>query len=140
MGGLVLGGGLALMALTTSFLTFALPNVLSRIGGSPQHPVGNGLLAEQFPPARRGFAISAHIAGGNVGTVLILAVVGTPVLVQVGWRGVSLVFGVAAVLIALGILAFVREQGTDRAAAVAGGSSRDALRRVLAIATCAGCS
>jgi MFS family permease len=131
-GGLVLGGGMALMALATSFLTFALPNVISRIGGSPQHPVGNGLLAEQFPPARRGFAISAHIAGGNVGTVLILAVVGTPVLAQVGWRAVSLVLGLCAVLIALGILAFVREQGTDRAAAVAGGSSRDALRRVLA--------
>jgi MFS family permease len=132
LGGLVFGGGVAVMALATSFVTFAIPNILSRIGGSPQHPVGNGLLAEQFPPARRGFAISAHIAGGNVGTVLILAVVGTPVLAQVGWRGVSVVLGLAAVLIALGILAFVREHGTDRAAAVAGGSSRDALRRVLA--------
>ena len=47
------------------------PTSLSRIGGSPQHPVGNGLLAEQFPPERRGFAISAHIAGGNVGTVVV---------------------------------------------------------------------
>ena len=45
----------------------------SRIGGSPQHPVGNGLLAEQFPTERRGFAISAHIAGGNVGTVVVAA-------------------------------------------------------------------
>jgi MFS family permease len=132
LGGLVFGGGVAVMALATSFVTFAIPNILSRIGGSPQHPVGNGLLAEQFPPARRGFAISAHIAGGNVGTVLILGVVGTPVLAQVGWRGVSVVLGLAAVLIALGILALVREHGTDRAAAVAGGSSRDALRRVLA--------
>ena len=51
--------------------TFAIPNVVSRIGGSPQHPVGNGLLAEQFPAERRGFAISAHIAGGNVGTVIV---------------------------------------------------------------------
>jgi MFS family permease len=42
------------------------------------------------------------------------------------------VFGVAAILIALGILALIRERGTDRAAAVAGGSSRDALRRVVA--------
>ena len=131
-GGLVLGGGVALMALTTSFLTFAIPNIVSRIGGSPQHPVGNALLAEQFPPERRGFAISAHIAGGNLGTVLILGVVGTPVLAQVGWRGVSLVLGVIVILIALGTLTFVREQGTDRAAAVAGGSSRDALRQVLA--------
>jgi MFS family permease len=131
VGGLVFGGGVAIMALATSFVTFALPNILSRIGGSPQHPVGNGLLAEQFPPARRGFAISAHIAGGNVGTVVV-AVIGTPMLVLLGWRGVSIVVGIAAILIALGILAFVREHGTDRAAAVAGGSSRDALRHVLA--------
>jgi MFS transporter, FSR family, fosmidomycin resistance protein len=130
-GGLLFGGGFAAMALATSFVTFAIPNIVARIGGSPQHPVGNGLLAEQFPPERRGFAISAHIAGGNVGTVIV-AVIGTPLLVLVGWRGVSIVFGMAAVLIALGILAFVRERGTDRAAARAGGSSLDALRRVLA--------
>ena len=131
-GGLVLGGGIAVMALAVNFVTFAIPNILSRIGGSPQHPVGNALLAEQFPPERRGFAISAHIAGGNLGTVLILGVVGTPILAQVGWRGVSLVLGLIVILIALATLTFVREQGTDRAAAVAGGSSRDALRRVLA--------
>ena len=131
IGGILFGSGFAAMALATNFVTFAIPNILSRIGGSPQHPVGNGLLAEQFPQDRRGFAISAHIAGGNVGTVVV-AVVGTPMLVALGWRGVSVVFGVAAILIALGILALIREHGTDRAAAVAGGSSRDALRRVLA--------
>jgi MFS family permease len=132
VGGLVLGGGIAVMALAVNFVTFAIPNILSRVGGSPQHPVGNALLAEQFPPERRGFAISAHIAGGNVGTVLILGVVGTPLLAQVGWRAVALVLGLVTILIALGVLAFVREHGTDRAAAVAGGSSRDALRHVLA--------
>ena len=66
-GGILFGGGFALQAFATSFATFAIPNIASRIGGSPQHPVGNGLLAEQFPAERRGFAISAHIAGGNVG-------------------------------------------------------------------------
>ena len=131
VGGLLFGGGFALMALATSFLTFTIPNIVARIGSSPQHPVGNGLLAEQFPPERRGFAISAHIAGGNVGTVVI-AVIGTPLLAVLGWRGVSVVFGLAAIVIALGVLALVRERGTDRAAARAGGSSRDALRRVLA--------
>jgi MFS family permease len=131
VGGVLFGGGFAAMSLATNFLTFALPTIAARIGGSPQHPVGNGLLAEQFPPERRGFAISAHIAGGNLGTVLI-AVVGTPLIALLGWRGVSIVFGVAAVVIALGILAFVREHGTDRAAARSGGSSIDGLRRVLA--------
>jgi MFS family permease len=131
VGGLLFGGGFALTALATNFLTFTIPNIVARIGSSPQHPVGNGLLAEQFPPERRGFAISAHIAGGNVGTVVI-AVIGTPLLALVGWRGVSVVFGVAAIVIALGVLALVRERGTDRVAARAGGSSVDALRRVLA--------
>ena len=73
-GGILFGGGFAAQALASSFGTFAIPNVLSRIGGAPQHPVGNGLLAEQFPPQRRGFAISAHIAGGNVGTVIVILV------------------------------------------------------------------
>lgn len=131
IGGILFGGGFAVAALATNFLTFSIANIVARIGGSPQHPVGNGLLAEQFPPERRGFAISAHIAGGNIGTVVI-AVVGTPMIALLGWRGTSAVFGVAAIAIAIAILVLIREHGSDRAAAVAGGSSRDALRRVLA--------
>jgi MFS family permease len=130
-GGLLFGSGFAAMAFAASFVTFAVPNIAARIGGSPQHPVGNGLLAEQYPPERRGFAISAHIAGGNVGTVVV-AVIGAPLLAIIGWRGVSVVFGVGAMVIALAILALVREHGTDRAAARAGGSSADALKHVLA--------
>jgi len=129
-GGLLLGGGFVGQAFATSFATFALPNVLSRIGGSPQHPVGNGLLAEQFPAQRRGFAISAHIAGGNVGTVVI-ALLGVPLLAVLGWRGTSVLLGLLAAIIAIAILGLIRERGTDRAAAIAGGNVRQALRRVV---------
>ena len=130
IGGILFGGGFALQAFATSFLTFAVPNIVSRIGGSPQHPVGNGLLAEQFPAERRGFAISAHIAGGNVGTVVV-AVVGVPLIALVGWRGASIVFGVPAIIIAIAILVLVRERGTDRAAARASGTVRAAFGRIL---------
>jgi len=129
-GGILFGAGFAAQALATSFLTFAVPFVASRIGSSPQHPVGNGLLAEQFPTERRGFAISAHIAGGNVGTVVV-ALIGAPLIAAVGWRGASVFFGVPAIFVAVLILLFVRERGTDRAAARAGGSVRSALRSVL---------
>jgi MFS family permease len=129
-GGLLFGGGFAAQALATSFVTFAIPNVASRIGGSPQHPVGNGLLAEQFPTERRGFAISAHIAGGNVGTVVV-ALIGVPLIAAVGWRGASIVFGLPAIAVAIAILLFVRERGTDRAAAVASGTVRAAFGRIL---------
>jgi MFS family permease len=130
IGGILFGGGIALQSFATSFVTFAVPNIVWRIGGSPQHPVGNGLLAEQFPPERRGFAISAHIAGGNVGTVVV-ALLGVPLMAALGWRGASLAFGLPAIAIAIAILVFVRERGTDRAAALAGGSVRSAFGRIL---------
>ncbi len=128
-GGILFGGGFAAQALAISFPMFAVTNVVSRVGGSPQHPVGNGLLAEQFPPERRGFAISAHIAGGNVGTVVV-AIIGVPLIAAVGWRGASVVFGIPAIVIAIAILVLIRETGTDRAAAVASGSVRAAFGRI----------
>ena len=127
IGGLMFGAGFALQAVTQSFATFSLANVISRIGGSPQHPVGNGLLSEQFPPERRGFAISAHISGGNVGTV-IAALAGPAALAVLGWRGASIVFGVPAAIIGLAILRWVRETGADRIAAIQHGSVRDAAK------------
>ncbi|MDQ6794832.1 MAG: MFS transporter [Chloroflexota bacterium] len=129
-GGILFGGGFAAQALAPNFPTFAVTNVASRVGGSPQHPVGNGLLAEQFPEHRRGFAIAAHIAGGNMGTVVV-AVAGTWLMANLGWRGSVVVFGLPAVIVALAILLFVRETGEDRAAAVAHGSVGEAFGTIL---------
>lgn len=130
VGGLLFGGGMAAQAVAPGFNEFATANILSRIGGSPQHPVGNGLLSEQFPRSRRGFAISAHIAGGNVGTVAV-PLLGAWLIAGLGWRWTVVLFGVPAVLIALAIFALVRETGTDRAAARAFGSIRSALKAVV---------
>ncbi len=129
-GGILFGTGFAAQGAAPGFPVFAAVNVASRIGGSPQHPVGNALLAEQFPANRRGFAISAHISGGNVGTVVV-ALVGAWLIATIGWRWVAVVFGLPAVAIALAILLFVRESGLDRDAAVAHGSVPDAFRTIL---------
>ena len=129
-GNLIFGGFQALMGLATSFVPFSIANILSRLGASQQHPVGNGLLAEQFPPERRGFAISAHIAGGNVGTVAV-PLVGAWLIAGVGWQWTLVLFGVPAVLIGLAMLAWIRESGTDRAAALAHGSLLDAFREIV---------
>jgi MFS family permease len=130
-GGVVFGTGFAAQGLTNAFLPFSVVNIVSRVGGSPQHPVGNGLLAEQFPEDRRGFAISAHISGGNVGTVIVVALIAIGFLGTLGWRAIALLFGVPAVVIAIAILLFVRETGSDRAAARAHGSVANAFRAVL---------
>jgi FSR family fosmidomycin resistance protein-like MFS transporter len=129
VGGLIFGGGFAAQALAPGFGSYAAANVISRVGGSPQHPVGNALLSEQFPEHRRGFAISAHIAGGNVGTVLV-PLLGAWLIAGYGWRWTVVLFGVPAMLIALAIFLLVRESGADRAAARAYGSLGSTLRAV----------
>ena len=44
-GGILFGTGFAAQAAAPGFPAFAAVNIASRIGGSPQHPVGNALLA-----------------------------------------------------------------------------------------------
>lgn len=130
VGGLLFGGGMAAQALASGFLPFSVANIMSRIGGSPQHPVGNALLVEQFPAHRRGFAISAHIAGGNVGTVGV-PLVGAWLIAGIGWRWTVVLFGVPAILIAVAMVGLIRESGADRAAARAEGSLRASFRALL---------
>jgi MFS family permease len=130
-GGALVGSMTAALSAAGSFAAFALVGVISRIGGAPQHPVGNALIAEQYPETRRGFAISAHIAGGNVGTVVI-GFAAAAAIATIGWRTSVLLLGLAALAVAAAIILFVRETGADRASATAAGSVRSAYRRVVA--------
>jgi MFS family permease len=59
-------------------------------------------------------------------------VIGVPMLAALGWRGTSIVTGLVTVLMAIAVLALIRERGTDRAAAIASGNVGTALRRVVA--------
>lgn len=129
LGGLVFGAGMSAMAFTASWATFSAATIVGRVGGSPQHPVGNALLAEQYPTERRGFAISTHIGIGNLGTVAV-PLVGGWVIATAGWRPAVVIVGVPAIVVALLILALVRETGADREVAIAHGSTRAAFRAV----------
>ncbi len=118
-GGLVMGVATAAQAFAASFPPFAVANIVSRIGGSPQHPVGNALLAEQFPATRIGSAIAVHVAGGNIGTVFV-GFAAALTIGLIGWRGAVLGLGSVAVVVAIAILAAVREappSEADRTAA-----------------------
>ena len=128
-GGLLMGAATSLQALAPSFGPFAVANVASRVGGAPQHPVGNALLAEQWPASRIGTAIAVHVAGGNIGTVLIGAL-SALAIVTLGWRGAVAVLGIAALVVAVGILALVRERREARDEHQ--GPVRTLYRRVLA--------
>lgn len=123
-GQLVFGLGLLLAGLAKSVPQLLGAISLARIGASPQHPVGNGLLSDVYPPERRGFAISAHISGGNVGTVLV-PFIGLALIGAVGWQGTLMLFGLPALVMGTLIALRVREDAhAYRAAAREAGSVR----------------
>lgn len=94
----------------------------ARVGASPQHPVGNALLSDAFPPERRGFAISAHISGGNVGTIAV-PFIGGALLATLGWNTTLLLFGLPSLVVGVLLVWLVREDhGAYRSRARAGGS------------------
>ena len=129
-GGLVVGAGTAAQAITSGFGLFAVANVVSRVGGAPQHPVGNALLADQFPARRIGTAIAVHVSGGNVGTVVV-GFAAAVTIAALGWRGAVAALGVLGAIVAVAILAFVREAHVDRGQRHADGPVRSLYRAVL---------
>jgi MFS transporter, FSR family, fosmidomycin resistance protein len=130
-GQLLFGAGMLVSGVTHSVGQLLGAISVARIGSSPQHPIGNAVLSDVFPAERRGFAISAHISGGNVGTVLVpfvgLALIGT-----VGWQATLALFGVPALVTGALILWLVREDGAAyRLRARRAGTIRGQLGEVL---------
>ena len=130
-GQLLFGAGLLVGGLSQSVAQLLGSISVARIGASPQHPVGNALLSDLYPPEQRGFAISAHISGGNIGTILV-PFIGGALLLAVGWQATLALFGIPALLIGLLLIVFVREDhAAYRRRARASGSVRSHLRDVL---------
>jgi len=130
-GQIIFGTGLLIGGLSQSVGQLLASISLARVGSSPQHPVGNALLSDIYPAERRGFAISAHISGGNVGTVLV-PFVGGALLLAIGWQATLALFGIPALVIGVLIAVFVREDhAAYRRAARASGSVRSHLREVV---------
>ncbi len=130
-GQILFGASLLAGGLSQSVAQLLASISAARIGASPQHPVGNALLSDAFPPERRGFAISAHISGGNLGTIVV-PFVGGALLYAIGWQATLALFGIPALVIGVLVALFVREDHADyRAAARASGSVGAQLREVL---------
>ena len=130
-GQLIFGTSLIVGGLSQSITQLLAAISVARIGSSPQHPVGNALFSDMYPVERRGFAISAHISGGNVGTVLV-PFVGGALLLAVGWQATLALFGIPALVIGVLVAFLVREDhAAYRRRARASGSVRSQWREVI---------
>jgi FSR family fosmidomycin resistance protein-like MFS transporter len=107
-GNMLVGLSLFLTGLASTFPGFLAWGLLRSLGGSPQHPVGSALLTDSFVRERRGFALAAHVAGGNVGTLLIPAIGGV-LIAHFGWQPTLMLFALPGVVVGSLVVFLVRE-------------------------------
>lgn len=123
VGNLVVAASMVLTGLAASFPAFMGWFVLRQVGGSPQHPVGSSLLTDTFGKERHGFALAAHVAGGNLGTLLVPSI-GTALIVHFGWQPAVMLFALPGLVAGTAVLLFARDPGTS-AATVRAANSKD---------------
>lgn len=94
-----------LLGLAPGISAFGAARVASAVAASPQHPVGNAVLARAFT-SHRATALSWHATGANVGA-LAVPLLASGALVVFGWRialallAAPLILGALVVLFAL---------------------------------------
>lgn len=108
VGNLIVALGIVLTGLATSFALFMGWGVVRSVGGAPQHPVGSSLLSDTYARNRRGFALAAHVAGGNIGTLAVPAL-GLFLITHFSWRPAVMLFALPGLIAGTGVLLFVHE-------------------------------
>jgi predicted MFS family arabinose efflux permease len=100
---------------------------IAESGGSPS---AVSILADVFPPRRRGTAMGIYFSGAALGTLLSMSVGGL-IAAEFGWRAVFLCFGIPGVILGILILTTIREPVRIRSRGAAGVSMPANLGRLL---------
>src|SRR5579872_3474878 len=114
VGNLVVGLSMFLNGFVTTFGGFLGFGLLRGVGGAPQHPVGSSILTDTLGKERHGFALAAHVAGGNVGTLLVPSI-GTALIVRFGWQPTLMLFALPGLVAGTAVLIFARDPGITAA-------------------------
>ena len=108
VGNLIVALATLLSATAVTFLPWLGWSALRAIGGAPQHPAGNSILADSYGARRRGFAIAGHVAAGNIGTLLV-PFIGAAIIKSFGWQPALIVFALPGLAAGAAVLLFTRE-------------------------------
>jgi MFS family permease len=124
----------AVTGLATSFATVLLARIGVGIGEAGGSPPSHSILADYFPPERRGFALGVYAAGIPIGSA-IGALAGGWIGAYFGWRTAFTVVGLPGILLALVVVLTLREprRGQSDGVAVVGDAEKlgDVLRFLL---------
>ncbi|HEY8693313.1 MAG TPA: MFS transporter [Chloroflexota bacterium] len=130
LGNVLCGVTIALFGAVGNFFQFSVVRVLNSVAQAPQHPIGNSMIANRFSARKRGSALSIHVAGGNVGTILV-PLVGTFLIAQLGWRATMVIFSLPGLLIGSAIMATITESKDSRHVIEQEGSLTADMRAIL---------
>ena len=112
-----------------TFAQFFAGSLLRSVSTSAQHPVGNSLLSDLYEKGKRGVAISGHVAGGNMGTVVLTPLAGV-LLNAWGWRNALLLLTIPAILTGLAVVSTISERPRPARQRSAAGDMLEGLRLV----------
>ncbi len=117
VGNLVVAVATFMTATAVTFLPWLGWSALRGIGGAPQHPAGNSILADSYGARRRGFAIAGHVAGGNVGTLLV-PFIGAALIKSFGWQPTLMIFALPGLAAGSAVMLLTREPARPEAKTV----------------------
>jgi MFS transporter, Spinster family, sphingosine-1-phosphate transporter len=103
-GAITLWSGLtAVSGAAVNFITLAIPRMFIGVGESALTPTSMSLLADHFPPNRRGLAAGVYYMGVPVGTGISLVIAGA-LGPAIGWRNCFYLLGGIGIVFAIGAL------------------------------------
>ena len=103
----------ALLGASYSYPVLIVAVIMISLPGALWHLPATAALSQRFPDWR-GFAISIHGFGANVGNILGPLVAGALLLI-VAWRGILFIYAVPALFTALAVWLFLQNIGRDGA-------------------------
>ncbi len=121
----------ALSGLATSFATLLLARIGVGVGEAGGSPPAHSILADYYPPERRGTALGIYAAGIPIGAA-IGTLAGGWIGEALGWRTAFLVVGLPGVLLAAVVLLTLREPERGASEPLVRVGEPETLGRVLA--------
>lgn len=107
----IYGAALAAFAACGAFWQFVVAQLASGFGPAAEMPLGQAIVSDHYPPERRSGALALHSAGYFLGVSGGLTV-GGYLAAQLGWRQAFIVFGLAAVAVAVLQMRAAPDRGT----------------------------
>lgn len=102
----------AASGMAKGFVSLAIPRVFIGVGESALTPTAMSILADRFPPERRGFASGFYYMGVPIGVGVSLLVAGY-LGPAIGWRNCFYLLGAIGVVFSLALL-FIKETRPSR--------------------------